>query len=139
MAGLHYTDPMFREVNTKLHKLWTWAVGLPGYDKKAWRDLEQGIIDLAKRSQSEPVVSSPPAESDLDPDILAAAAAAAIIQAGGTPSISFVAAADETITGIKVASSDGLECVFPCTPMVLSGRSRDLAIAAMLSAAKRKT
>jgi hypothetical protein len=48
--GLHDTDPMYREVDERMHRLWTWAVGLPGYDKKAWRELEQGIFDLAKRS-----------------------------------------------------------------------------------------
>lgn len=48
--SLYDTDPDFRAVDQQMHKLWTWAVGLPGYNKREWIALEQGIFDLAKRS-----------------------------------------------------------------------------------------
>ena len=46
---LHDTDPMFRAVDQRMHELWTVAVGAPGYDKRKWQALEQGIFDLARR------------------------------------------------------------------------------------------
>jgi hypothetical protein len=54
MPGLKDTDPQFTEVDTQMHKLWTWAVGLPGYDKRAWQALEKGIFELALRGAPEP-------------------------------------------------------------------------------------
>src|SRR5271170_1126774 len=50
-ASLHDRDSEFRVVDEQMHKLWTWAVGLPGYDKKAWQALEEGIARLAKRGE----------------------------------------------------------------------------------------
>lgn len=47
--GIHDTDPLFREADEQMHKLWTWAVGLPGYDKRAWQQLESRILKLARR------------------------------------------------------------------------------------------
>ncbi len=49
-TGLKETDPKFHETDRQMHQLWTWAVGLPGYDKRAWQKLEQGISELAKRA-----------------------------------------------------------------------------------------
>lgn len=46
---LHDTDAGFREVDARMHALWTAAVGASGYDKRKWQALEQGIFDLARR------------------------------------------------------------------------------------------
>jgi hypothetical protein len=33
------------------HRLWTWAVGLPGYDKSAWKEVEAALFDLKTRTR----------------------------------------------------------------------------------------
>jgi hypothetical protein len=35
------------------HQLWTWAVGLPGYDKSAWKEVEEALFDLKTRTRKE--------------------------------------------------------------------------------------
>ncbi len=48
------TDEEFRarykKVQDALHRLWTDAVGTPGYDKKLWKDLSVAIDRLAMDS-----------------------------------------------------------------------------------------
>jgi hypothetical protein len=41
-------DPKFFAADAQMHKLWTWATGLVGYNKKEWQKLEQMIFELAK-------------------------------------------------------------------------------------------
>jgi hypothetical protein len=36
------------DAHLALHRLWTWAVGLPGYDKAAWSELERHVSQLAR-------------------------------------------------------------------------------------------
>jgi hypothetical protein len=50
MSGLIDTDSLYRSVHLKLQKLWTWAVGLPGYDKSAWQALDTSVLELARRT-----------------------------------------------------------------------------------------
>jgi len=47
--ALKDTDPQFCAADLAMHVLWTWAVGLPGYDKKKWIELEAAILALARR------------------------------------------------------------------------------------------
>ncbi len=44
-------EPRYTPTDNQMHKLWSWAVGLPGYDKKAWQELERLIFELALLSK----------------------------------------------------------------------------------------
>lgn len=54
---------VFREAHTALHRLWTDAVGKPGYDKPAWRIVDNALGRFARDaaetvgiSRSEPLL-----------------------------------------------------------------------------------
>ena len=55
------------EVDLLMHRLWSWAFGLPGYDKKAWLDLERGIWSL-----KEPASGSGPKVGPIKPSEVSA-------------------------------------------------------------------
>ena len=48
------TEPTlsYERMHEALHDLWTWAVGMPGYDKSAWIRLSQTIDELEFQRRS---------------------------------------------------------------------------------------
>lgn len=50
----HPHRPELLRIHGELHKLWTAAVGTPGYNKQAWQALEKAISDLARATEGRP-------------------------------------------------------------------------------------
>ena len=98
------------------------------------------VYEEGREEGRESPTPSPPRESVADPDELAIAEAARIIQLGQTPEISFFLTADQVTTGFRVRAvgdlGDGR--LFPCSPAALPESMRKMVCRAMEQQARRR-
>ena len=65
-ANCFDSESILKEADAILHRLWTWAVGMEGYDKAEWKRLEALIWKLGRPGET----VNPKAEEDDDEEVV---------------------------------------------------------------------